>query len=269
MSEIKFGSSPKASSAGTVHHYGDRATGHGYGASTLARSRDTHREPSETVFRTAGFEPSSGGYDPSVSGSRSSGRGYGASNLGTTSKNKSPSSEERERSYASSSGMLNNLYLTSMLVDNAQEMRALRQEAALDRELAQLDRKRDYLQEHYHIEVPNYYEYEQNHPVRTPKTHWGAIALGALGGAALLGMMSGASGSGAYRVTTTLCGGMLGATMGSMFSERPVTVQKEHVEAYKEMLAQVERKAVEQPQTDVYDQQSHGRIVQPEQVRSV
>jgi hypothetical protein len=268
---IRFGSSPKASSSGMTPSYGDRPTGQGFGGSNLGEASATLSSTSDTVFRKTGFGTSSDEETPSRRsspvGSRSSGRGYGASTLNTSAtKRQDLSSQSSDRHYAFTSGSLDNLYLTSILLDNAQAVNILRQEAFIDRELAHLDRKREYLQQRYNIDVPNYYEYEQEHPMRTPRISLGALASGVLGGATIFGMLTSGSGDAFYRITTTLAAGAVGGyVMAGLFNETTADVQIEHIAAYKEVLDQVERGALGQPQPQIQDTQVMGRITEPTQ----
>jgi hypothetical protein len=275
MSEKKFGSSPKANSnRNSQGAYSDRPTGAGFGASDLTAGSKRTSPASDTVFRTAGLRSSSedmgsSGY-VSPTGLRSSGRGFGVSNLGTSSTKKDAASKDNVYASPMAHDTFNNLTFIAALAENTYEHRLLRNEMALDRELMKLEATRESLQSRYHIEIPHFYEYEQAHSERKPRVSWGAMTLGATGGAVLSGLTTAGSKSALTRISTTVLGGVVsGAIMGAVFNETALDVRKEQMHNYIAFLEDIKKNAEEQPNTHVAHAHMDGRIIQPEQQKGV
>lgn len=264
--KVSFGSSPKASSSGISHSHSDRATGNGFAGSTLRGTSKGYSDHSDSNFRSSGF--GSGSHDSE--GTRSTGRGYGASNLGSSSKQSNNSISSGNRGY-STSFPYSDLYFMSNMMSVNNELRTMRQEQAIHNELSQLEQKRDHLEHSYHLDVPNYYEYTQEHPKRTPK---GAslllMALGAIGGGIASGALMRSYNNPSILASSALAGALIGGVlMNSLTGEDYLDVKREHVQGYKNLLDTMEIKAKSPPQTKVDETQPIGRVIESEQEKSV
>ncbi|TAF13499.1 MAG: hypothetical protein EAZ74_05565 [Alphaproteobacteria bacterium] len=198
------------------------------------------------------------------------GRGYGASNLGSSSKQSTASISSGNRGYSTSFPYSDLYFMSSMLGQNS-ELNSLRQEQAINNELSQLEQKRQYLERSYHLDAPNYYEYTQEHPKRTPKAaSLPLIALGAIGGGIMSGALMRSSDSPSILASSALLGAVVGgALMNALTGENYLNVRREHVQGYKNLLDTMEIKAKSQPQTKVDETQPIGRVMESEQEKSV